>query len=291
MYRYFTTALCLLMVFLAQISFAQPDNVKIVTDRENYSLGFRFGKELRDYDIRFKPEIFWHGLFTPIDEITPQFTLNQIEKALNQLDSHRPLPRLSEELQKERLTLQNYSLGYRLGHDFLKYRLELKPQALLDGVFDAYADRNSRLELEEIANILRQIDNRNNDLLKHTEFQHFLSANAASDDVTVLKSGLQYRVLTEGTGTIPQKSDSVLVHFRSTNIHGVEIDSSHPLGIPRPRKYKVAEVVPGWSEALLRMKEGSRWVLYVPAYLTDNDGLSSAGQTIIVDLELIKILP
>ncbi|HKJ05231.1 MAG TPA: FKBP-type peptidyl-prolyl cis-trans isomerase N-terminal domain-containing protein [Geopsychrobacteraceae bacterium] len=290
MSRYLIFILLLFIFFWSQSSFAQNLIINNTADAQNYSLGYRFGRSLLNYGIEFRSEVFWHGLFAPIDEMTPQFDRSQMKKVLSQLETQRALPRLPEQLQQQRIEVQNYSLGYRLGNDLLQYKVELKPQFLLNGIFDAYTNRKPQLQLEEMAGIIRQLNDRKNERLQLPEVQHFLSSIAASGDVTFLKSGLQYRVIKEGSGRTPQKEDTVRLHFRNSTIHGFEIDSSYPLGIPAPRTYKIEDVIPGWAEALFGMKEGSKWTLYIPAYLTVEPGSPTAGQTMITDLELIEVL-
>jgi FKBP-type peptidyl-prolyl cis-trans isomerase len=98
-----------------------------------------------------------------------------------------------------------------------------------------------------------------------TEGEAFLAKNAKEPGVTVTKSGLQYKVLKEGTGPLPKADAIVKVHYRGTLLDGTEFDSSiernEPLVLP------VGGVIPGWTEALSLMKEGSKWQLFIPAAL------------------------
>ena len=121
----------------------------------------------------------------------------------------------------------------------------------------------------------------------------FLTENGKKEGVKTLPSGLQYRVLKEGDGKLPTKADKVVVHYKGTLIDGTEFDSSHKRG--EPMKFGVTKVIKGWTEALQLMKEGSKWILYVPwqlAYGKDGrGGLIGPAETLIFEVELIAILP
>lgn len=266
-------------------------------DAQNYSFGYRFGIDLQKYDIEFRPEILWHGFFTPIDGMKSLLDQNLMDDILTKLDTHQQLPVLTGDQQQERIEDQNYSLGYRLGSDFLLYKTTLRPQVLWNGIFDGYGKKDPQLQLEQMAAILKRmkVESKQQATQKQPPLrpqgQHFLSTNAKMKGITVLKSGLQYRVFKAGTGETPKSSDTVLLNFRSRTIEGLEFSNSFPLGIPTPETFRVDQVLPGWSEALQLMKEGDKWEIYIPAYLAYKDNGPMAGQTIISDLELIEILP
>ena len=121
--------------------------------------------------------------------------------------------------------------------------------------------------------------------------QAFLAANAEKDGVQTLPSGLQYRELQAGAGKTPAAGDSVVVNYRASLIDGTELDSSYERG--KPSTYQMKKVIKGWREALLLMKEGAKWELYIPPEL--GYGAGGAGQTIgpnsalIFDVELVSI--
>jgi len=94
----------------------------------------------------------------------------------------------------------------------------------------------------------------------------FLDENKLKDDVVALPSGLQYKVLEAGTGTVnPKKSDQVKVHYRGTLMNGKEFDSSYKRG--QPATFGVGGVIAGWTEALQLMTKGAVWELYIPSEL------------------------
>jgi len=120
----------------------------------------------------------------------------------------------------------------------------------------------------------------------------FLDENAAKEGVITTASGLQYKILTQGTGTVkPVKSDTVKVHYRGTLISGKEFDSSYSRG--EPASFGVGQVIAGWTEALQLMVEGDVFELYIPSELAY--GTRGAGKdigpnsTLIFKVELIGI--
>ena len=119
----------------------------------------------------------------------------------------------------------------------------------------------------------------------------FLAENAKKEGVKVLPSGLQYRVLKEGAGKQPTKTDTVVVHYRGTLIDGQEFDSSYKRN--EPAEFGVTQVIKGWTEALQLMKEGSKWIVYIPwelAYGAEGrGGLIGPHETLVFEVELIRI--
>ena len=105
------------------------------------------------------------------------------------------------------------------------------------------------------------------------------------------KSGLQYKVLKEGTGKSPAKTDTVTAHYKGTLIDGTTFDSSYMRG--EPLKIPVGGVIPGWTEALQLMKVGSKWVLYVPSDLAYGPAGSppviGPNSTLVFEVELLGI--
>jgi FKBP-type peptidyl-prolyl cis-trans isomerase FklB len=121
----------------------------------------------------------------------------------------------------------------------------------------------------------------------------FLAANKGKDGVVVLPSGLQYKIITAGTGPKPAATDSVICNYRGTLIDGKEFDSSYKRG--QPATFPVSGVIKGWTEALQLMPVGSKWQLFVPADLAYGDRGAGAdigpGATLIFEVELVSIQP
>jgi FKBP-type peptidyl-prolyl cis-trans isomerase FklB len=119
----------------------------------------------------------------------------------------------------------------------------------------------------------------------------FLAANAGKEGVVRLPSGLQYKILTPGTGPKPSATDSVVCNYRGTLIDGTEFDSSYKRG--QPATFGVGRVIKGWTEALQLMPVGSKWQLFVPAQLAYGDRGAGAdigpNATLIFEVELLSI--
>lgn len=124
------------------------------------------------------------------------------------------------------------------------------------------------------------------------EGKEFLEKNAGRAEVVTTASGLQYEVLSEGTGSIPKATDTVKVHYHGTLISGEVFDSSVQRG--DPASFGVTQVIQGWVEALQLMPVGSKWKLYIPSDLAY--GARGAGQLIgphtslIFEVELLAII-
>ena len=171
------------------------------------------------------------------------------------------------------------------------------------------------INVDDFANAIKAVLNNEEPAMSHTEAREivnkyfaelenkmnannieigasFLEENKKKDNVITLPSGLQYEVLTEGTGKKAQATDQVKCHYEGTLIDGTLFDSSIKRG--EPAVFGVNQVIPGWVEALQLMPEGSKWRLYIPSDLAY--GARGAGEmipphsTLIFDVELIQVL-
>lgn len=119
----------------------------------------------------------------------------------------------------------------------------------------------------------------------------FLAENAKKEGVKTTDSGLQYRIIEEGTGLTPSASDTVVCHYAGTLIDGTEFDSSYKRG--QPAQFPVGGVIAGWTEALQMMKVGGKWEVFLPSDIAY--GARGAGgdigpnETLIFTIELIDI--
>ena len=121
--------------------------------------------------------------------------------------------------------------------------------------------------------------------------EKFLQDNATKEGVVTTASGLQYKVITEGTGKSPKATDTVLVHYAGTLINGTEFDSSYKR--KEPIEFPLNRVIPGWTEGVQLMKEGAKYRFFIPSKLAY--GKQGAGRDIgpnealIFDVELLKV--
>jgi FKBP-type peptidyl-prolyl cis-trans isomerase len=115
----------------------------------------------------------------------------------------------------------------------------------------------------------------------------FLAENAKKPGVQTTASGLQYKVLTPGSGKQPTDKDTVTVNYKGTLLDGTEFDSSYKRG--EPATFQVDGVIAGWTEALKLMKEGARYELYIPSSLAYADRGPLANRLLIFEVELISV--
>lgn len=130
------------------------------------------------------------------------------------------------------------------------------------------------------------------DYLKNITLEmEFLEENRDREGVHTTDSGLQYEIIKEGEGRSPKATDVVEVHYRGTTLSGSTFDSSYSRG--QPAEFPVNRVIKGWTEALMMMKEGSKWKLYIPSKLAYGSAGSppkiEPNSLLIFDVELISI--
>ncbi|MPQ47499.1 FKBP-type peptidyl-prolyl cis-trans isomerase [Marinifilum sp. N1E240] len=122
--------------------------------------------------------------------------------------------------------------------------------------------------------------------------EQFLSENANKDGIVTTASGLQYRVISEGTGARPMATDQVKVHYRGTTIDGKEFDSSYKRN--EPTTFAANRVIKGWTEALTLMPVGSKYELFIPSKLAYGPrgagGNIGPNETLIFEVELLEIV-
>jgi FKBP-type peptidyl-prolyl cis-trans isomerase FklB len=197
----------------------------------------------------------------------------------------------------------SYALGMKIGGDLKRQGVGASVDATLTarGLKDALAGSKLLLteDQEKAALTQLQTEVRTAQEAKSHEAgaanrkvgDAFLAENKSKEGVVTLPSGLQYKILTAGTGPKPTASDTVSCNYRGTLISGKEFDSSYKRG--QPVSFPVSGVIKGWTEALQLMPVGSKWQLFIPADLAYGDRGAGAdigpGETLIFEVELISI--
>jgi FKBP-type peptidyl-prolyl cis-trans isomerase FklB len=194
-------------------------------------------------------------------------------------------------------TIAYYALGYQLGRDLAS--TEDRSQSMLEGVKDGRAGTAPKYTEQEMQAAMQQLGQQVNDQRakaaaadaekQNVASKAFLTENGAKAGVKTTASGLQYKVVSEGTGKKPTVDDTVTVNYRGTLLDGTEFDSSYKRG--EPATFPVSGVIAGWTEALQLMKEGSKYQLFIPANLAYGDRGPLANKLLIFDVELLKIEP
>ena len=199
----------------------------------------------------------------------------------------------------------SYIIGRDLARNFAQQGLDLDVDTLAGALKEGLEGLPSRLTQEQMQAAMQQLqeqmggadddqdDNQDPNTMNNNkaEGEAFLAQNASKSGVTTLPSGLQYEVLTQGTGKTPTLKSSVTTHYHGTLINGTVFDSSYQRG--QPATFPVNGVIAGWTEALQLMPEGSKYRLYIPAdlaYGKRGAGRDIPGDTaLIFDVELIKV--
>ncbi len=195
----------------------------------------------------------------------------------------------------------SYAIGMDIGKNLKRQPIEINPEALSQGLRDSLTDEKTLMtdqEYSETMNAFRtEMAQKQTAQIKEAgdrnkkEGEKFLADNIKKEGIKTTASGLQYKVVTEGTGASPKATDTVSVHYKGTLIDGNEFDSSYSRG--QPASFPVNGVIKGWTEALQLMKVGSKWQLFIPSDLAY--GERGAGRnigpnsTLIFDVELLSI--
>ena len=169
-------------------------------------------------------------------------------------------------------------------------------------VEDTFADKESRLTEEEIRDTIAKLQTRSQEKQKAeqdaaTEKNKaagaaYLAENGKKEGVVTTESGLQYKQVTAGDGAKPAAEDTVTVHYKGTLIDGTVFDSSYDRG--EPIEFPVNGVIKGWTEALLMMKAGAKWKLFIPSDLAYGErgagGSIPPSATLIFEIELLEVI-
>ena len=188
----------------------------------------------------------------------------------------------------------SYSIGVSMGDQLHHLGLtgdSIATERLTQGLRDALSGKVALTpnDQENIANFIKTARN-NMAESNRTVARTFLAQNGQKKDVVTTASGLQYHVITPGDGASPKPTDEVTVNYRGMLLDGTEFDSSYKRG--QPATFPVNGVIPGWQEALVLMKPGAKWELFVPpnlAYDANSPPSIPPGSLLKFDVELIKI--
>ena len=197
----------------------------------------------------------------------------------------------------------SYSIGLDIGNTFKKQKMDINTDVLMAGIKDAQSGAKPLLSEEQVKETMtafsKSMVEKQTAAAKEAaeknaaEGEKFLAENKAKEGVKTTPSGLQYKVLREGSGASPKETDTVVTQYRGTLINGTEFDSSYKRN--EPTTFPVNRVIKGWTEALQMMKPGAKYQLFIPANLAY--GERGAGQdigpneTLIFEIELLSVKP
>jgi len=194
----------------------------------------------------------------------------------------------------------SYALGMNFGENFRKQGLELDPAVFAKAFAEAFSTGKTAMTEEDMRTVLtaasQEIRKKQAAVQaqkaeqSRTEGEKFLAENKSKEGVVALPSGLQYKVLKQGTGEKPTAEDTVVCNYKGTLINGTEFDASEKHG--GPATFPVKGVIAGWTEALQLMPVGSKWQLFIPSNLAYGaQGPQDIGPnaTLIFEVELVSI--
>ncbi|MEG9476681.1 FKBP-type peptidyl-prolyl cis-trans isomerase [Mannheimia bovis] len=191
-----------------------------------------------------------------------------------------------------------YGIGLQIGQQLLGSGMDVNAEAVARGIYDVLSNNQPAIDLNEVTAALQELGQRAEaaqaEAFKAIDAENkaFLEENKKAKGVVVTESGLQYEILTEGTGEKPTASSTVRVHYTGSLIDGTVFDSSVKRG--QPAEFPVNGVIRGWTEALQLMPVGSKWRLTIPQELAYGERGAGASippfATLIFEVELLDIL-
>lgn len=193
----------------------------------------------------------------------------------------------------------SYGVGRQLGEQLAANSFEgIDINAVQVGLADAFNGQASAVAMEDLQIAFTEISRRLQKIQEEAaeaasaEGVAFLAENAKRDGVFVTDSGLQYEIITEGTGAKPTADSTVRTHYHGSFINGDVFDSSVARG--EPAEFPVSGVIAGWTEALQMMPVGSKWKLTVPSHLAYGErgagGAIPPFATLVFEVELLDII-
>ena len=201
---------------------------------------------------------------------------------------------------KDQKEKESYSLGYQFGQNMKAQGVELNLEVYTSGIQDALRGANPTLSQEEIQKTLSDLQKRvmtaqQKDLKGKADknladSKVFMEENKKKEGVKTLPSGLQYKILAEGSGKTPKATDEITVNYKGSLVDGSEFDNSYKRGVPA--SFRLDKVIRGWTEALQLMKEGSKWQLFIPPELGYGErgaGPVPPNSALIFEVELISV--
>ncbi len=200
---------------------------------------------------------------------------------------------------KEKL---GYSVGYVTGMNMKQDGLDISAEQLSRGIRDGYLGKKGAMTEDEIKGALDEYQKvlaaKQAEAMKQLAEKNkkdgtaYLAENRKKEGVVTTSSGLQYKVVSPGTGKQPKETDTVKVHYRGTTLDGTEFDSSIRRG--EPATFPVNGVIAGWKEVLQLMKEGAKWQVVIPSEIAYGERgaaqIIGPNQVLLFDVELIQIV-
>ena len=209
-------------------------------------------------------------------------------------------PKPAASMFKNRIDTISYILGADIAKSFIKNEMVVNKEMLFKGFNDGTAKKDTLFTEAEITVIMKTYQDEMMKIMQDKadaaakkaadDAKVFFSSNKAKPGVIELPSGVQYKIMKEGTGAFPQESDTVTVHYKGTLLDGTVFDSSIDRG--EPVTFPLNQVIKGWTEGMQKCKLGGKIQLFIPSELAYGDkttGPIPGGSALIFEVELLKI--
>lgn len=263
----------------AETAAPQPAKITTPADSLSYAMGMEVTRELVGFlknnfnvDSASMPDVI-RGFEQGIKESPSDYAYGAGIQVAN-IVMTRMLPEMSKEFEGTDMALDKSLFAHGFIDALKKVTTHFTPETA-----GTYARNASNALREQKGRAVRE------------QGERFLAENAQKEDVVTLPSGLQYKVLRQGTGAVAKSSDEVVVKYEGHLIDGTEFDSSYKRN-PQTSTFRANQVIKGWTEALTLMPEGSKWELYIPQHLAYGErqaGKIPPFSTLIFTVELEKV--
>jgi len=192
----------------------------------------------------------------------------------------------------------SYTIGAQFGKSLKSQNLDLDTKQLASGIVDGYKGEKAKLTDEEMQTAMMKLsEDRQKEIKDESDknkvkAEEFLAKNKNAEGIQTTASGLQYKIIQQGTGASPKGDDIVVVNYKGTLIDGTEFDSSYKRNMPA--EFPLKGVIPGWTEGLQMLKKGGKAMFFVPPALGygDRPRQQIPGNAVLIfDVELLDIKP
>lgn len=284
--------LCIWAVAVAAVAFASCSSSEVKPDLKEEADTLAYDCGILSADGVKQEMAMRYGVDTTYIE---EFIKGMKEGALNKPDKKKSAYLAGIQVGQQ---IQEFAKGIGqqvYGDDSTK---SIRVSNILAGIVDGIKGNATKTQEEAYANYMQKMQKYQEEQIKQRfgknkeEGDKFLAANAKKEGVKTTKSGLQYKVLTEGTGVKPTDSDTVDVVYEGHFINGEVFDATAKHEGEKVTTFPVTRVIPGWTEALKLMSVGSEWEIYVPyelAYGTNGFSNIEPMKTLIFKLKLVNV--
>ena len=192
----------------------------------------------------------------------------------------------------------SYTIGAQFGKSLKAQNLDLDTDALARGISEGYSGNRPRMSEDEMQKTMMKMSDDRQQVVRNEAAnnqkvgQAFLAQNKSVPGVKATASGLQYKIISPGTGPMPKIEDSVVIHFKGSLTSGAEFDSSYKRN--EPAQFPLRGVIRGWAEGLQLLRKGGKATFYIPPELGYGDSPREnipAGSVLVFDVELLDVKP